>query len=83
MIITDATAEEVFKNWSAMHDLFSDPEDALEESVECAQCGEDDAYERFGSDYLCESCLAIIGNILAKLQYGIRPKENGTISIVA
>lgn len=83
MTTTTVTAEEVFKNWSAMHDLFSDPEKALEEPVMCAQCGTEDAYERFGSDFLCEPCLTLVGNVLATIQYGLRPDEDGTISIVA
>ncbi len=83
MATTTVTAEEVFKNWSAMHDLFSDTGDALDEPVECAQCGTDDAYERFGTDYLCEQCLTLIGNVLAKIQHGITPDNNGTISVVA
>ena len=83
MTITTVTAEEVFRNWAAMHDLFSDPADALEEAVMCAQCGQDDAYERFGTDYLCEDCLTLIGNVLATIQYGIEPDQDGTISVVA
>ena len=81
MTTTTVTAEEVFKNWSAMHDLFSDPQETLEESIMCAQCGDDDAYERFGSDYMCEHCLALIGNVLAMIQYGIDPDEDGKISV--
>ena len=83
MTITTVTAEEVRKNLSAMHDLFSDPGDAIEESVMCAQCGQDEAYHRFGTDYLCEACLTVIGNVLATIQYGIKPDQDGTISVVA
>ena len=81
MSTSTVTAEEVFTNWVAMQDLFSDPEDTLEEAVMCAQCGHDDAYERFGSDYMCEHCLTLIGNVLATIQYGIKPDEDGTISV--
>ncbi len=49
----------------------------------CAQCGQDDAYERFGTDYLCEHCLTLIGNVLATIQYGITPDDDGGISVVA
>lgn len=83
MAIKTVTAEEVFTNWSAVNDLFSGPADALEDSVMCAQCGQDDAYERFGSDYLCEDCLTLIGNVLATIHYGITPDEDGNVSVVA
>ena len=83
MTITSVTAEEVFKNWSAMHDLFSNPDDALDDSVDCAQCGAGNAFARFGTDYLCEACLTLIGNVLATIQDGIKPEEDGTISVVA
>ena len=83
MAIKTVTAEVVFTNLAAMNDLFSDPADALEESVMCAQCGHDDANERFGTDYLCEECLTLIGNVLATIQYGITPDEDGNVSVVA
>jgi hypothetical protein len=83
MTTSTVTAETIFKNWSAMHELFSEPEEALEEPVNCAQCGIDEAYERYGTDYLCESCLTLIGNVLATIQHGIEPDEDGSISVVA
>ena len=83
MATTIVTEEKIFANWTAMHELFSDPEDALEDSVTCAQCGLDDAYERFGTDYLCEDCLTLIGNVLAKIRYGTDPDENGNVSVLA
>ena len=83
MSTTTVTAATALKNLSAMQALFSDPADALEESVVCAPCGHDDAYERFASDYLCEECLTLIGNVLATIQYGIDPNEDGTVSVVA
>ena len=63
MTTTTVTSETVFANLSAMYDLFSDPKDALEDPVMCAQCGQDDAYERFGAVNLCEHCLTLIGNV--------------------
>jgi hypothetical protein len=83
MSTTTVTPEIVFKNWSAMHDLFSDPGNALEEAVMCAQCGHDDAYEKFGDDFLCEDCLTFVGNLLAKIQYGLDPDEEGNVSVIA
>ena len=83
MSTSTKTAETVLKNLSAMNDLFSRPADALEDAVDCAQCGTDDAYEKFASDYLCESCLTLIGNVLAAVQYGIEAHEDGSISVIA
>ena len=83
LTIKTVTAEEVFTNWAGMTDLFSVPADALDEAVIWAQCGHDDAYQRFGTDYLCEDCLTLIGNVLATIQYGITPEDDGTISVVA
>ena len=81
MTTTTVEGEKIRENWAAMIDLFSDPADALEDPVMCAQCGQDDACERFGTDYMCEHCLTLIGNVLATIQYGIKPDEDGTISV--
>lgn len=83
MSTSTQTVETVLTNLSEMNGLFSSPADALEDPVDCAQCGTDDAYERFGTDYLCESCLTLIGNVLATIQYGIEADEDGRISVIA
>ena len=83
MITTTVTPETVFENLRAMHDLFRHADDILPDSVDCAQCGYDAAFEKFGADFLCESCIALIGNVLASVQYGIEPDADGNVSVVA
>ena len=83
MTTTTVTAEEVYRNLFAMYDLFSDAGEALDCPIMCTQCGQDDAYERFGTVYLCEHCLTLIGNVLSMVRYGIEADADGTISAVA
>ena len=82
MTIKTVTAEEIFQNWSAMYDQFCAVAGPLAYPVMCAHCGIDEVYERFGSDDLCERCVALIGNVLASIHYGLEPDEDGAISLV-
>lgn len=83
MSTTTVTPESVFKNLQVMHRLFGHSDEILCESVDCAQCGYDAAFEKFGSDYLCESCIGLIANVLASVQYGVEPDEDGNVSVIA
>ena len=82
MTTTTVTAAEVFKNWSAMYDQFSAADESLDGRFVCAHCGTDEVHERFGSDYVCERCATLIGNVLTTIHYGLEPAEDGLISVV-
>ena len=75
---TTITPEDVFKNWSRMHDWISKPGDALKEPVTCAHCLIEKAYERFGADHMCGECLILIANVLGAVRNGI---EHGSIYV--
>ena len=83
MITTTVTPETVFENLGILLSLLGNADDILPDSVDCAQCGYDAAFEKFGADFLCESCITLIGNVLASVQYGIEPDEDGNVSVIA